>query len=676
MTTSNRIGLNMIVKNETPVLGRLFKSVKDLISYYVIVDTGSTDGTPEFIKTWMDEAGIPGEVHQQPWVNFGYNRNQALEYAYQSGQADWLLLIDADEELGCSNPLFYKKLQPGISYSLEKHHNELRYGFMNLINIKETRWRWQGVVHEYLELVSGNNRQEQIYDAWIIYHQGEGVRSRGLTAQQKFLGDACLLTTELKKNPNDARSQFYLAQSYSDAGDAKTAYKHYLKRASMEGWPEESFVAQYRAGKQALWLNKSYAEIIECFLKAYEMRPTRGAEPLYQLAVYCRNKNWHNQAYLFAKAGSEITYPSDRLFVERDIYEWRIFDELAISAYWIGRYAESKTLCEKLLIMSLAPADAERIEKNLQFAVNRLAETGETVKNFVLPLAEAGKLDLVKTTGTVAKIQQTLPAILKPTYQIENQRIKYNACPLCNSTKISKIKIGNCSNHPLYNPLLSPYINWNKCSLCLHVFTEGYYTKEACELIFSKTHENQKVGNGLEQHRIISSRMVEKVLPYADSGVWLDIGFGNGSLLFTAQEYGFKPIGVDLRSENVILMNSFGIKAHCKNLNELELSDKCSVISMADVLEHIAYPKEALSITYDLLDTGGVLFISMPNSENQLWEFMDRQNTNPYWGEIEHYHNFSRTRLYSLLKASGFTPVRYGISERYRICMEIVAIKQ
>ncbi len=371
MNTTHRVCLNMIVKNETPVLGRLFNSVKDIISYYVIVDTGSTDGTPEFIKNWMDAAGIPGEVHQQLWVNFGHNRNQALEYAYQSGQADWLLLIDADEELGCTDPLFYQKLQPGISYSLEKHHSFLRYRLLNLINIKETRWRWCGVVHEYLERVSGVDKHEPIYDAWIIYHQGEGVRSRGLTAQQKFLGDARLLATELKKNPKDARSQFYLAQSYNDAGDFKAAYQHYLARATMEGWPEENFVAQYRAGKVALLLNKPYAELTACFLKAYEMRPERGAEPFFQLAVYCRNRHWHNQAYLFAKAGAEIAYPKDTLFVERDIYEWRIFDELAIAAYWTGHYAESKTLCEKLLAMPLATEDAERIAKNLEFAVQK-----------------------------------------------------------------------------------------------------------------------------------------------------------------------------------------------------------------------------------------------------------------------------------------------------------------
>jgi hypothetical protein len=43
------ICLNMIVKNEKAVLERLFQSVAPVIDYFVIVDTGSTQGTPDFI---------------------------------------------------------------------------------------------------------------------------------------------------------------------------------------------------------------------------------------------------------------------------------------------------------------------------------------------------------------------------------------------------------------------------------------------------------------------------------------------------------------------------------------------------------------------------------------------------------------------------------------------------
>jgi glycosyltransferase involved in cell wall biosynthesis len=64
------ICLNMIVKNEAPIIANLLKSVKDVIDYYVIVDTGSDDGTPEVIKKIMDEYNIDGEIHHEEWVNF------------------------------------------------------------------------------------------------------------------------------------------------------------------------------------------------------------------------------------------------------------------------------------------------------------------------------------------------------------------------------------------------------------------------------------------------------------------------------------------------------------------------------------------------------------------------------------------------------------------------------
>ncbi|MEI6498198.1 MAG: methyltransferase domain-containing protein [Actinomycetota bacterium] len=96
---------------------------------------------------------------------------------------------------------------------------------------------------------------------------------------------------------------------------------------------------------------------------------------------------------------------------------------------------------------------------------------------------------------------------------------------------------------------------------------------------------------------------------------------------------------------------------------------------VGDVLEHIPYPKVALAAAHRLLERDGVLFASMPNFETVLWQVLDQNSINPYWSEIEHYHNFSRTRLYELLRETGFEPVAYGISERYRTGMEVVARK-
>lgn len=254
-------------------------------------------------------------------------------------------------------------------------------------------------------------------------------------------------------------------------------------------------------------------------------------------------------------------------------------------------------------------------------------------------------------------------------------RVIYDACPLCKAKEIQTLLTADCSKHPLYNHAISPTMTWRKCVACQHIFTDGYFTENALEIIFGKTHEYQKVGFDAENQRYVSARMIEKVLPYAQTGDWLDVGFGNGSLLFTADEYGFTPVGVDLRKDNVEALKNIGIEAYSIDIAELKQAGRFTVISLADVLEHMPYPGDSLRIVHSLLNSNGVLFLSLPNADSILWEALNENNHNPYWGELEHYHNFGRKRLYQLLRDSGFEPVRFGISERYRVCMEVVAKK-
>jgi SAM-dependent methyltransferase len=255
-----------------------------------------------------------------------------------------------------------------------------------------------------------------------------------------------------------------------------------------------------------------------------------------------------------------------------------------------------------------------------------------------------------------------------------NELTPYPAYPLCEGT-FTEYAVADCSQHARYSPLLSPQIRWQMCRSCGHVFRDGYYTEDACKIIFSGVNENQKVGFQIEQQRSISARIVQKVLPNQSSGIWLDVGFGNGSLLFTAEEYGFSPLGLDLRQQSVDEIKKFGIDAYCADIKNIKIHAACSVISMADVLEHMPFPNVGLAAARELLAEGGVLFLSMPNMDSVVWRDLTQRRANPYWGEIEHYHNFGRKRLYLLLEQFGFTPVAYGISERYRACMEIIAIK-
>jgi len=378
MRGKTNICLNMIVKNEVKVLPRLIRSVKDYIDYYVIVDTGSTDDTIDLIRREMSSYGIEGEVHERPWVNFGVNRQQALELALAADKADWLLFIDADEELAVSDPKFYEKLEPGVTYEIEKHQDELRYAVHHLVNVRSGRYRWEGPAHNYLVEVEPPPRWEVRKDVWIVFHQAQGAKSHGVTQEEKFLRDARLFEAELARDPSDARSQFYLAQSYRDAEQFERALAEYKKRVSMEnGWDEERFIAQLEAGRICLQLQKPEAVVLSELLAAYSLRPWR-AEPLYELARYYREKKGWPMATLFAKAGVQTARPSDRLFVLESVYSWRMLDELAVAAYWVRDLTTAKTAGEALIALADAgveiPAhELDRIRENLSSVNEELA---------------------------------------------------------------------------------------------------------------------------------------------------------------------------------------------------------------------------------------------------------------------------------------------------------------
>ena len=314
-------------------------------------------------------------------------------------------------------------------------------------------------------------------------------------------------------------------------------------------------------------------------------------------------------------------------------------------------------LRHKLLGVRLASPlfDSARYARHFEAALTRMWETFSAGRE---PCAFAVPDESVETRAA--------PSI---------ERVRYACCPLCGGEEIPAILAADCTKHALYQPVLPPVINWHECASCGHVFAEGYFDGAAAEVVFSRTHQNQKVGYDMERQRPVSARMVERVARRVSSGRWLDVGFGNGSLLFAAEEWGFTPVGLDLRKENVETLKSLGYEAHCLSVEELDQEERYSVISMADVLEHLPFPKAGLAAARSLLRPGGALFLSMPNMDNMVWRLLHANKVNPYWGEIEHYHNFTRKRLYALLDEHGFQPVEYGVSERYRVCMEVIAVK-
>jgi glycosyltransferase involved in cell wall biosynthesis len=359
--------LNMIVKDEAHVIRRCLDSVRPLIDRWLIVDTGSSDGTQDVVRDAMKD--LPGELVERPWKNFGHNRSEALELA--RGSADYLFFIDADDILEFE-PGFVRPALTAEAYDLEIRYGELLYRRVALVDAS-LPWRWEGVLHEYLE--AGRRTTRGILPGVVMRILGGGGRSQ-VQEREKFERDARVLEQALVDEPGNARYAYYLAQSWRDAGQHERALQAYERRAAMGGFEEEVFHSLLQAARLARLLKRPAAEVIDRFLRAHDARPGR-AEALGDLASYLRDcgNRWPS-AYLVSQRATAIPRPDDVLFVEPEWYAWRCLDEFSIAAYWVGRYEESREACERLLGSGALPqAHRARVESNLAFALKALGRT-------------------------------------------------------------------------------------------------------------------------------------------------------------------------------------------------------------------------------------------------------------------------------------------------------------
>src|SRR5689334_10625132 len=93
-------------------------------------------------------------------------------------------------------------------------------------------------------------------------------------------------------------------------------------------------------------------------------------------------------------------------------------------------------------------------------------------------------------------------------------RTRYPACPLCSGLRVAKVGRAKCDKHYLYQPGMPDTMQWIRCIQCGHIFTDGYFTDEALQRIFSNTQPMHVAGADFEDWRPISARMIQRVSRY------------------------------------------------------------------------------------------------------------------------------------------------------------------
>ena len=358
----NSVCLCMIVKDEAETLIRTLDSVLNVIDRALIVDTGSTDNTVSLANEWLVKNNIPGIVVSREWHNYAHNRNEALDLAKKQG-CDYILFMDAHTYLRGNIAAIKGGLGGYDCYDIEERYLDVIYS-RPLIVRSQLPWAWVGVTHEYLMCLQPHI-QQMLKDVW---RERDGKNPEQMS--QKLNRDYEMLMDEHKKNPEDSRTTFYLAQTCRDLGKYNQSYALYLSRTTMGAWDEEVWFSLYQVALALERMRKPESEIVNAYLTAYEFRPSR-AEALYQLARYYRGLGKNSLAFLFSEKAVCIPKPDDRLFVEIEVYTWKSIDEMAVSAYQLGDYRLCASGCQ--MIINRVPEDQLlRIKDNLKFALEKL----------------------------------------------------------------------------------------------------------------------------------------------------------------------------------------------------------------------------------------------------------------------------------------------------------------
>ena len=361
VTARPAICLNMMVRNASHIIQEVLDAVAPFISSWVIVDTGSDDGTQDLIRNHMASLGIPGELYERRWRDFGHNRTEALRLAQD--RADYVWTLDAGDTL-VGTPDF-SRLGADIFWlrCVDDSGNTFwraqlfRDGF---------RVGYESGVDEY---AAWDNPHVDVRIEGEYHIQIRRGGSRNLDREQGSGSHRGLLLTESEGSPGDARSVFDLAQSYFEQGDYANAREWSVRRIAMGGPDEEVYAAMWMIAGSTAELGAPWLDVQDAYVRASDFRPTR-AEPLYVVAKKHRVGQRYHVGYLFAERAAKIPLPErDTLFVHPDVYAWRATDELAVCASRIGKHAEAFTLCRRLLARPEIPdGDRQRIAGNRDFS--------------------------------------------------------------------------------------------------------------------------------------------------------------------------------------------------------------------------------------------------------------------------------------------------------------------
>ena len=352
---SYTICLNMIVKNESHII---VKTLENLCSYvdfdaYFISDTGSTDNTMDLIRDFFKERGVPGHIEQVEWRDFGFNRTLSLQMAFN--KTDYLFIFDADDSIHGDFRMPRDLTHDAYQLKLGQSFVYLR----TLIVNNRKRWRFVGVLHEYIACVDKEESSTSIQGDYYVESGRSGSRNKD---PNKYINDAAVLERGFHAemgNGTDGnggdralaeRYSFYCAQSWMDAGPAyiDKSIEWYLRVLSQNNWAQEKYYSALCLGDLYNKKGDKYNSVkYYCKTMEYDEERIEGVASVMEMLRADGNHVMVNA--LYHKYQNYNKFPQNKLFLTTSKYHDVIEYNNSISAFYISDKRSGYDCCKTIL---------------------------------------------------------------------------------------------------------------------------------------------------------------------------------------------------------------------------------------------------------------------------------------------------------------------------------------
>ena len=227
------LSLCMIVKNEENTLARCLESVKDIVDEIIIVDTGSTDNTVEIAEKYG------AKIFFYNWDNSFAN---ARNYSLSKASKDWILIMDADDELRSEDKNKVIKLINDENTNLNAYFGETLsysgdfsdyniYSNLNIRLIKNGKgYKFVGDIHEQIIPGDEDKNKTSIFGIADIKFYHYGYLSETVNEKNKRKRNMDIIKKILEKDPENTFMLYNMGIEYSAKGDYLEALK-YLEKA-------------------------------------------------------------------------------------------------------------------------------------------------------------------------------------------------------------------------------------------------------------------------------------------------------------------------------------------------------------------------------------------------------------------------------------------------------------